>query len=30
VRAEVEGAVEKAFGIGFGTPVLAVKNYKIL
>ena len=31
VKAEVEGAVDKgAMGIGFGTPVLKVKGYKIL
>jgi trans-aconitate 2-methyltransferase len=30
VRAEVEGKVEQAMGIGFGAPVLAVKKYKIL
>ncbi len=30
VRAEVEGALEEAMGIGFGAPVLTVKKYKIL
>ena len=30
VRAEVDGMVEQAMGIGFGTPVLSVKKYKIL
>ena len=30
VQAEVEGAVEQAMGIGFGSPVLRVKHYKIL
>ncbi|MDB4970667.1 MAG: hypothetical protein JWN44_6356 [Myxococcales bacterium] len=31
VRAEIEGAVEEeSMGIGFGSPVLAVKKYKIL
>lgn len=30
VRAEVDGSLEEAMGIGFGTPVLTVKNYKIL
>jgi hypothetical protein len=30
VRAEVEGQLEEAIGIGFGTPVLTVKRHKIL
>ena len=30
VRAEIDGKLEEAMGIGFGTPVLSVKNYKIL
>jgi hypothetical protein len=30
VRAEVDGNVEQAMGIGFGAPVLTVKKYKIL
>ena len=30
VRAEIDGNVEEAMGIGFGAPVLAVKKYKIL
>lgn len=30
VKAEVEGAVEQAMGIGFGSPVLRIKSYKIL
>jgi hypothetical protein len=31
VKAEVEGAVdEDAMGIGFGSPVLQVKKYKVL
>ena len=30
VRAEVDGSVEQAMGIGFGAPVLTVKKYKIL
>ena len=31
VSAEIEGHVEKdAMGIGFGTPVLRVKSYRIL
>jgi hypothetical protein len=30
VRAEVDGNVESAIGIGFGAPVLTVKKYKIL
>jgi hypothetical protein len=30
VRAEIDGSLEEAMGIGFGTPVLTVKNYKIL
>jgi hypothetical protein len=30
VRAEIEGAIEQAMGIGFGAPVLTVKKYKIL
>jgi hypothetical protein len=30
VQVEVEGAVEQAMGIGFGTPVFTVKKYKIL
>jgi hypothetical protein len=31
VKAEVEGAVDKgAMGIGFGTPVLRVKSYKLV
>lgn len=30
VRAEIDGKLEQAMGIGFGAPVLTVKNYKIL
>ena len=30
VRAEIDGSLEEAMGIGFGAPVLTVKNYKIL
>jgi len=30
VRAEIDGQLEEAMGIGFGAPVLTVKNYKIL
>ena len=30
VRAEIDGKLEEAMGIGFGAPVLTVKNYKIL
>jgi hypothetical protein len=30
VRAEIDGHVGEAMGIGFGTAVLTVKNYKIL
>jgi hypothetical protein len=30
VRAEIDGNLEEAMGIGFGTPVLSVKKYKIL
>lgn len=30
VRAEIDGQLEEAMGIGFGSPVLSVKNYKIL
>jgi hypothetical protein len=29
-KAEVEGSVEQAMGIGFGAPVLSVKKIKIL
>jgi hypothetical protein len=30
VRAEIEGRLEEAMGIGFGAPLLIVKKYKIL
>ena len=30
VRAEIDGQLEEAMGIGFGSPVLSVKKYKIL
>lgn len=31
IKAEIDGTVEKdSMGIGFGTPVLQVKTYKIL
>ena len=30
VKAEVEGNVEQAMGIGFGAPVLSVKKFKII
>jgi hypothetical protein len=30
VAAEIDGVSEAAMGIGFGTPVLRVKSYKIL
>ncbi len=30
VRAEIDGQLEEAMGIGFGAPVLTVNKYKIL